>query len=402
MKVWKKLIAVVLMLSVTGCGRGPVPVPESEPEVSVETSEELIEVVVPRGIQTFANMTAEETVEDFERSPSTGAVVAERAVANEDGSVSFFLTAEGLEQTLLNFKTNMQDMLDDASGNLVDSVAVSEDYTEVIMGVSDGETFSNTFYLNGVWVLSCILQVFSHPEDSEWHLHMVFLNTNTGEIGYEGTLPYEDINVNEREFFTNSHDPYYFENVGTEDAVTAPGKVYDNLIDSGASEEDLIEVVIPADILNCAGITADILMSRLESPDFSFPYVAEEAYANSDGSITFLCTQDEIDETISNLETYIEYKTENAGSIPPEGIDINEDYSEETIEIRDIGSFEDAFRLLDVWIYSGMIQLFTDPGNDEWHLHLILINANTGETGYECTLPDEDLQINSAEFLEDT
>ena len=215
MKVWKKLIAVVLILSVTGCGRGPVSVPESEPEVSAETSEELIEVVIPKTLLDYSGINAEDQAAGFFEYEGND-LRAEGITANADGSLSVLFTEDQIYNEIIRHDEYLRSQLDNANANLVDYVEVNEDYTELIIGVSDYQTFNDAFYVLPVGCICGFLQIFSHPGEDEWHLKIMIINTNTNITGAECVLPGGGFELSCDQFFLNTHDPYYFENEESE------------------------------------------------------------------------------------------------------------------------------------------------------------------------------------------
>ena len=210
----KSVLSLIFALLISGCGNyGNTAVPESVISDN-DYSDRLVEIIMPGDYLSFTGFTAEQLYNDFE--PGKSAFIAEELKINDDGSLSVFCTQEEIDENLVRTEERIKNSIENANNNLVDSVTVNEDYTEVVMGVSDMETFSNTFYLLDIWVECCLVQFYSHPENSEWHLDIIFLNTNTGEIGYEVIVPYETISIMSEDFFANSHDPYYFENEESE------------------------------------------------------------------------------------------------------------------------------------------------------------------------------------------
>lgn len=374
-----------------------------------ETEQNLIEVVIPKSLSDLSGVTAAEEADAFNYNCDDNVILAENAIANPDGSLSFFCSHDDVNMTLSNMHFIVQEAMYYANDNLVDYIELNDDYSDICIGVSNYETINNTFDLLNIWIYSGLTQVFTHPENPEWHLHLTFVNTNTGIVGYECTIPDEVMYLDCQQFFIDTEDPDAFspdEHVNnviitTGDLSAAPTvpTIDISTYETWVPGEDLTEILLPSSLLNVAGTNASQMISSFYDPNTSTPYSAEGALSNEDESLSFYCTQAEIEETLDNLESHIQDRVNSANGNLVDSIEISDDYSEITIEVSDVQSFEDMFSLHDVWVYCAAQQLFSHPDDPEWHLHLIMVNSQTGTIGYECTLPDEDLNINSIDFF---
>ncbi len=377
---------------------------------STETVElETIEVVIPRSLLSFCGDTAEEQAEGFfDIASNTNRF--EDVIANPDGSVSYICTQAQIESELEWDLSFFQDRFDIANSNWVDYLTVSQDFTEIEIGVSDYQTINNVFSITPLLNICGYIQIFSHPENPEWHIDLTIVNTNTGIVGCECTIPDEVMYLDCQQFFIDTEDPDAFspdEHVNnviitTGDLSAAPTvpTIDISTYETWVPDEDLTEILLPVSLINVAGTRASQMISSFYDPNTSTPYSAEGVLSNEDESLSFYCTQAEIEETLDNLESYIQDRVSSANGNLVDSIEISDDYSEITIEVSDVQSFEDMFSLHDVWVYCAAQQLFSHPDDPEWHLHLIIVNSQTGSIGYECTLPDEDLNINSVDIFE--
>lgn len=379
-------------------------------ETTAATEQNLIEVVMPKSLLDFSGVTAQDTADIFyDMINDPISYIAEDVSVNDDRSLSFYCTQLDIEQTIANFEFFVEDDLNHARAYYVDEVSVDDDYTTLTIGVNSFETINSTFNLLPLWVDCSTIQIFTHPENPEWHLHLTFINTNTGIVGYECTIPDEVMYLDCQQFFIDTEDPDAFspdEHVNnviitTSDlsAVSTAPSVDISTYETWMPDEDLTEILIPSNLLSVAGTNASQMISSFYDPNTSTPFFAEGALSNEDESVSFYCTQGEIEETLDNLESYIQNRVNSANGNLVDSIEISDDYSEITIEVSDVQSFEDMFSLHDVWVYCATQQLFSHPDDPEWHLHITMINSETGLIGYECTLPDEDLNINSIDFF---
>lgn len=375
-----------------------------------ETEQNLIEVVMPKSLLDFSGVTAQDTSDIFyDMINDPISYIAEDVSVNDDRSLSFYCTRSDIEQTIANFEVFVEEDIDHARTYYVDEVSVNDDYTTLTIGVNSFETISSIFDLLPLWVDCSTIQIFTHPENPEWHLHLTFVNTNTGIVGYECTIPDEVMYLDCQQFFIDTEDPDAFSpdehvnnviiTTGDLSAVPTVPTVDISTNETWVPDEDLTEILLPSSLLNVAGTNASQVISSFYDPNTSTPYSAEGALSNEDESLSFYCTQAEIEETLDNLESYIQDRVSSANGNLVDSIEISDDYSEITIEVRDVQSFEDTFSLHDVWVYCATQQLFSHPDDPEWHLHITMINSETGMIGYECTLPDEDLNINSIDFF---
>lgn len=377
-------------------------------ESTAETEQNLIEVVIPQSLLSFCGVSAEEEVDgffDIEGNSNR----AETVIANPDGSMTYLCTEDQIADEINWYLSFIQNQSDRANSYWVDYLSINEDYTGIEIGISDYQTFNNIFSITPLENVCGYMQIYTHPDNPEWHLHLTFVNTNTGIVGYECTIPDEVMYLDCQQFFIDTEDPDAFspdEHVNnviitTGDLSAAPTvpTIDISTYETWVPDEDLTEILLPVSLINVAGTSASQMISSFYDPNISTPYSAEGALSNEDESLSFYCTQAEIEETLDNLESYIQDRVSSANGNLVNSIEISDDYSEITIEVSDVQSFEDMFSLHDVWVYCAAQQLFSHPDDPEWHLHLIMVNSQTGTIGYECTLPDEDLNINSIDFF---
>lgn len=377
-------------------------------EPTAETEQNLIEVVIPQSLLSFCGVTAEEEADgffDIEGNSNR----AETVIANPDGSMTYLCTEDQIADEINWYLSFIQNQSDRANSYWVDYLSINEDYTGIEIGISDYQTFNNIFSITPLENVCGYMQIYTHTDNPEWHLHLTFVNTNTGIVGYECTIPDEVMYLDCQQFFIDTEDPDAFspdEHVNnviitTGDLSAAPTvpTIDISTYETWVPDEDLTEVLLSSSLLSVAGTSASQIISSFYDPNTSTPYSAEGALSNEDESLSFYCTQAEIEETLDNLESYIQDRVSSANGNLVDSIEISDDYSEITIEVSDVQSFEDMFSLHDVWVYCAAQQLFSHPDDPEWHLHLIMVNSQTGTIGYECTLPDEDLNINSIDFF---
>lgn len=173
---------------------------------STETVElETTEVVIPRSLLSFCGDTAEEQAEGFfDIASNTNRF--EDVIANPDGSVSYICTQAQIESELEWDLSFFQDRFDIANSNWVDYLTVSQDYTEIEIGVSDYHTLNNVMSIVPLLNICGYIQVFSHPENPEWHIDLTIVNTNTGIVGCECTIPDEMLYIDCQQFFEDTND----------------------------------------------------------------------------------------------------------------------------------------------------------------------------------------------------
>ena len=90
---------------------------------------------------------------------------------------------------------------------------------------------------------------------------------------------------------------------------------------TAATEQNLIEVVMPKSLLDFSGVTAqdtaDIFYDMINDP---ISYIAEDVSVNDDRSLSFYCTQLDIEQTIANFEFFVEDDYSTTGEFKVDGI----------------------------------------------------------------------------------
>ena len=407
MRVYKPIVAVLISSFIavifSGCYQ------DTSFVLSEDTvPSELTEVNIPQLLLDYCGVTAEDQLiafgESIDRSER-----AEQVIVNSDGSLSYFCTDRQISNNIHRYASFLQEETERINSNFADYLVINDNYTEMIIRVNDFETYNNIFNILPLGCICGYIQIFSHPENPEWQLRITIINTNTDIVGCECTIPDEVLYIDCQQFFEDTNDIETYNSdesahnviitTGDLSAVSTAPTVEISTYETWVPDEDLTEVLLPSSLLSVAGTSASQIISSFYDPNISTPFFSEGALSNEDESLSFYCTQAEIEETLDNLESHIQDRVNSANGNLVDSIEISEDYSEITIEVSDVQSFEDMFSLHDVWVYCAAQQLFSHPDDPEWHLHLIMVNSQTGTIGYECTLPDEDLNTNSIDFF---
>ena len=202
----KKMISVFAALCamlISGC---TVTIPVTDGEKTEELEElgetdwepgEVREYVVPAGVWSIAGLPIEEQVESaWEIDPDH--YYFTRVTANEDDSISFFMTEEQYRRYLKKLREDISDTVKKAEERNNIKIEISDDYREIKMTVGEdtgGYGFAFSYVFVGTQVGAYQSFLGGAPED--WSLHIiairdgeVLLDVNEPDEGW--TLTNED------------------------------------------------------------------------------------------------------------------------------------------------------------------------------------------------------------------
>lgn len=201
----KKMISVFAALCamlISGC---TVTIPVTDGEKTEELEElgetdwepgEVREYVVPAGVWSIAGLPIEEQVESF-MEENDGQYYT-RVAANEDDSISFFMTEEQYRRYLKKLREDISDTVKKAEERNNIKIEISDDYREIKMTVGEdtgGYGFAFSYVFVGTQVGAYQSFLGGAPED--WSLHIiairdgeVLLDVNEPDEGW--TLTNED------------------------------------------------------------------------------------------------------------------------------------------------------------------------------------------------------------------
>lgn len=201
----KKMISVFAALCamlISGC---TVTIPVTDGEKTEELEElgetdwepgEVREYVVPVGVWSIAGLPIEEQVESF-MEENDGQYYT-RVAANEDDSISFFMTEEQYRRYLKKLREDISDTVKKAEERNNIKIEISDDYREIKMTVGEdtgGYGFAFSYVFVGTQVGAYQSFLGGAPED--WSLHIiairdgeVLLDVNEPDEGW--TLTNED------------------------------------------------------------------------------------------------------------------------------------------------------------------------------------------------------------------
>ncbi len=201
----KKMISVFAALCamlISGC---TVTIPVTDGEKTEELEElgeadwepgEVREYVVPAGVWSIAGLPLEEQVESF-MEENDGQYYT-RVTANEDDSISFFMTEEQYRRYLKKLREDISDTVKKAEERNNIKIEISDDYREIKMTVGEdtgGYGFAFSYVFVGTQVGAYQSFLGGAPED--WSLHIiairdgeVLLDVNEPDEGW--TLTNED------------------------------------------------------------------------------------------------------------------------------------------------------------------------------------------------------------------
>lgn len=201
----KKMISVFAALCamlISGC---TVTIPVTDGEKTEELEElgetdwepgEVREYVVPAGVWAIAGLPLEEQVESFME--ENGGQYYTRVAANEDDSISFFMTEEQYRRYLKKLREDISDTVKKAEERNNIKIEISDDYREIKMTVGEdtgGYGFAFSYVFVGTQVGAYQSFLGGAPED--WSLHIiairdgeVLLDVNEPDEGW--TLTNED------------------------------------------------------------------------------------------------------------------------------------------------------------------------------------------------------------------
>ena len=201
----KKMISVFAALCamlISGC---IVTIPVTDGEKTEELEElgetdwepgEVREYVVPVGVWSIAGLPIEKQVESF-MEENDGQYYT-RVTANEDDSISFFMTEEQYRRYLKKLREDISDTVKKAEERNNIKIEISDDYREIKMTVGEdtgGYGFAFSYVFVGTQVGAYQSFLGGAPED--WSLHIiairggkVLLDVNEPDEGW--TLTNED------------------------------------------------------------------------------------------------------------------------------------------------------------------------------------------------------------------
>ena len=203
----KKMISVFAALCamlISGC---TVTIPVTDGEKTEELEElgetdwepgEVREYVVPAGVWSIAGLPIEEQVESaWEIDPDH--YYFTRVIANEDDSVSFFMTEEQYIRYLNKLNGEIEESIDTSEKRDRIEIEVSEDYREIKMLMGE-EAGGYEFLMSFVRVATQVgaYQSFLGGEPEEWGLHIIVIKD--GEILLDVNEPDESWTLTNEDF----------------------------------------------------------------------------------------------------------------------------------------------------------------------------------------------------------
>ena len=202
----KKMISVFAALCamlISGC---TVTIPVTDGEKTEELEElgetdwepgEVREYVVPAGVWSIAGLPLEEQVESF-MEENDGQYYT-RVTANEDDSISFFMTEEQYRRYLKKLREDISDTVKKAEERNNIKIEISDDYREIKMTVGEdtgGYGFAFSYVFVGTQVGAYQSFLGGAPED--WSLHIIAIRD--GEVLLDVNEPDESWTLTNEDF----------------------------------------------------------------------------------------------------------------------------------------------------------------------------------------------------------
>ena len=202
----KKMISVFAALCamlISGC---TVTIPVTDGEKTEELEElgetdwepgEVREYVVPAGVWSIAGLPIEEQVESF-MEENDGQYYT-RVAANEDDSISFFMTEEQYRRYLKKLREDISDTVKKAEERNNIKIEISDDYREIKMTVGEdtgGYGFAFSYVFVGTQVGAYQSFLGGAPED--WSLHIIAIRD--GEVLLDVNEPDEGWTMTNEDF----------------------------------------------------------------------------------------------------------------------------------------------------------------------------------------------------------
>lgn len=155
---------------------------------------ETITVVWPTYLVNMTRYTAEQQVELINKSNEDNKY-ANTVYANEDGSITIEMNAKQLQNNKGKFIKYMDEIIEEAGENEI-TINVSDDYKELTFEFSrmvDANVFVGTLASASCNVV--VLQMLLGENPDDWHLNIKYINSDTGNVIKEGTIPDEELNL---------------------------------------------------------------------------------------------------------------------------------------------------------------------------------------------------------------
>jgi len=184
MKFGKHLVCLLLsivMIAVNGCANR-------------NSNSETTTIIWPKYLINMMGYTAEQQVELFQEGNEDNKY-ADSVYANEEGTITFEMNGEQLQNCKEKFKNNVKKNIETARKYEIE-VDISDDYKEVIFKYSKTVLMDDFLSIYALVVSSVVaLRMFQGESPEDWHLKIKIINKDTDKIIKEGVAPDEEIRI---------------------------------------------------------------------------------------------------------------------------------------------------------------------------------------------------------------